>query len=104
MLLALLMEDYIQFMGHDCPAKRISWTKKFYIIIPFEPSFDAQKSGEKQAKDFFNTIFGKKEARVVINEPDLEKAKSELKKPHPGSHERSSAMPGFSHCPSTHKS
>lgn len=77
MLLALLMEDYIQFMDMIAQQTNIM-DKKFYIIIPFEPSFDAQKA-VKASKGFFNTIFGKKEARVVINEPDLEKAKTELK-------------------------
>jgi hypothetical protein len=77
MLLALLMEDYITFMDMLAQQTNIM-DKKFYMIIPFEPAFDAQKA-VKASKGFFNTIFGKKDMRVVINEADLEKAKTELK-------------------------
>ncbi len=77
MLLALLMEDYIGFMDMLSQQTNIM-DKKFYLVIPFEPLIDAQKAIQA-SKGFFNTIFGKKEERVVINEPDLEKAKTELK-------------------------
>lgn len=77
MLLALLMEDYINFMDMIAQQTNIM-DKKFYIVIPFEPMIDAQKVVQA-SKGFFNTIFGKKELRVVINEADLEKAKTELK-------------------------
>jgi type IV secretory pathway VirB4 component len=77
MLLALLMEDYIGFMN-DISEQTNIMDKKFYIVIPFEPTPDAQKV-VKAGKGFFNTIFGKKEEKVVINEADLEKAKTELK-------------------------
>lgn len=77
MLLALLMEDYINFMDMLSQQTNIM-DKKFYLVIPFETAVDAQKAIQA-SKGFFNTIFGKKEERVVINEADLEKAKTELK-------------------------
>lgn len=77
MLLALLMEDYIGFM-EDIAQQTNIMDKKFYVIIPFESAPDAQKVVQA-GKGFFNTIFGKKDQRVVINEADLEKAKTELK-------------------------
>lgn len=77
MLLALLMEDYINYM--DAVAQQTNiMDKKFYIIIPFEPVIDAQKVVQA-GKGFFTTILGRKEQKVVINENDLEQAKTELK-------------------------
>lgn len=77
MLLALLMEDYINFMDAVVQQTNIM-DKKFYIVIPFEPVLDTQKAVQA-SKGFFKTILGKKEQRVVINENDLEQAKTELK-------------------------
>ncbi|MCA9330980.1 hypothetical protein KC957_02950 [Candidatus Saccharibacteria bacterium] len=77
MLLSLLMEDYIQFIG-DLSQQTNIMDKKFYVVIPFEPFLDAQRVVQA-SKGFFSTIFGKKEERVVINEQSLEQAKSELK-------------------------
>ena len=77
MLLALLMEDYINYM--DAVAQQTNiMDKKFYVVIPFEPVVDTQKV-VKASKGFFSTILGNKEQRVVINENDLEQAKTELK-------------------------
>ena len=77
MLLALLMEDYIVFMS-DIAEQTNIMDKKFYLVIPFEPAPDAQKV-IKAGKGFFTTIFGKKEEKIIVNEADLEKAKTELK-------------------------
>lgn len=77
MLLALLMEDYINYMDMIVQQTNIM-DKKFYIVIPFEPTIDAQKALQA-SKGFFQTILGKKDQRVVINENDLEQAKTELK-------------------------
>ena len=77
MLLALLMEDYINYLEVIAQQTNIM-DKKFYLVIPFEPELDVQKA-VKASKGFFQTIFGKKDQRVVINEPDLERAKTELK-------------------------
>ncbi len=80
MLLALLMEDYINYMAQLSQQTNIM-DKKFYIIIPYFPHIDVQKA-ITQSKNFFTGLIGlfdKKEQHVVINEPDLEKAKTELR-------------------------
>jgi len=80
MLLALLMDDYIGYMEQLAEQTNIM-DKKFYIIIPFFPHVDIQKAFT-QSKNFVtgvSALFSKKEDHVVINEDDLEKAKTELK-------------------------
>ncbi len=77
MLLALLMEDYIDFMN-DLSVQTNIMDKKFYIVIPFFREIDSAKA-IKASKGFLTTIFGQKETRVVINEAELEKAKTELR-------------------------
>jgi hypothetical protein len=55
--------------------------KKFYVVIPFNPVPDIKQIGA-QSKNFFSGLaglFSNKEQRVTINEPDLEKAKDELR-------------------------
>lgn len=77
MLLALLMEDYIGFMA-DLAAQTNIMDKKFYLVIPFFPTVDAQKA-VTASKSFFANAFGKKEQVVTINEAELEAAKTELR-------------------------
>ncbi len=82
MLLALLMEDYITFMANIAQQTNIM-DKRFYLVIPFYPAgLDAQKAVEA-SKNFLTNLFGafqgQKEKRVVINEGDLEAAKTELR-------------------------
>jgi len=77
MLLALLMEDYINYMEVITQQTNIM-DKKFYVIIQFEPELDAKKALQS-SKGFIQTVFGKKDEHVVINEADLERAKTELK-------------------------
>jgi hypothetical protein len=80
MLLALLMEDYIAYIDQLSQETNIM-DKKFYVVIPFFPIDDVQKALD-QSKNFFGGIanlFSKKEQHVVINEPELEKAKTELR-------------------------
>jgi len=77
MLLALLMEDYINFMA-DLADQTNIMDKKFYLAIPYFPNADAQKAVQA-SKNAFTGIFGKKEQTVVINEGDLEAAKTELR-------------------------
>jgi len=82
MLLALLMEDYIEFMSNITQQTNIM-DKRFYMVIPFIPtSLDAQKAVEA-SKNFLGNLAGafqnKKEHHVVINEADLEAAKTELR-------------------------
>jgi hypothetical protein len=80
MLLALLMEDYIGYID-ALSAQTNIMDKKFYIVIPFFPTIDTQKA-LTQSKNFlsgFAGLFNSKEQHVVINERDLENAKSELR-------------------------
>jgi type IV secretory pathway VirB4 component len=77
MLLALLMEDYIEFMT-DISMQTNIMDKKFFIVIPFFKSADAQ-AAVQASKSFFSSIFGSKEERVTINEQDLESGKTELR-------------------------
>jgi hypothetical protein len=80
MLLALLMEDYIGYIDALSQQTNIM-DKKFYVVIPFYPVVDTQKA-LSQSKNFLTGLgglFNKKEQHVVINEVDLENAKTELR-------------------------
>lgn len=80
MLLALLMEDYIGYIDNLSQQTNIM-DKKFYVVIPFFPVVDTQKALD-QSKNFltgFTSLFDSKEKHVVVNEPDLEAAKTELR-------------------------
>lgn len=81
MLLALLMEDYIGYMDQLSQQTNIM-DKKFYIVIPYFPVADTQKTLEDSKKLFtgLGMLFSKKpEKQVTIHEADLEKAKDELR-------------------------
>ncbi len=77
MLLALLMEDYINFMSMLAQETNIM-DKKFYVVVPYFKSMDGQAILD-QGKGFMQNFFGKKDEKVTINEQDLEQAKGELK-------------------------
>jgi hypothetical protein len=80
MLLALLMDDYITYIDQLAQQTNIM-DKKFYVVIPYFPTVDVQKA-LTQSKNFFTgltQLFNKTENHVVINEADLEKAKTELR-------------------------
>lgn len=80
MLLALLMDDYIGYIDQLAQQTNIM-DKKFYLVIPYFPVQDVQKA-LTQSKNFFTgfaQLFSNKESHVVINEAELEKAKSELR-------------------------
>jgi hypothetical protein len=80
MLLALLMEDYIGYIGNLSQQTNIM-DKKFYVVIPFFPVVNAQKA-LSQSKNFLGGLgglFKKGDQHVVINEADLESAKTELR-------------------------
>lgn len=80
MLLALLMEDYINYIDQLSQQTNIM-DKKFYVVIPYFPEVDVQKA-LSQSKGFITgltKIFNSKEQKVVINEAELEKAKTELR-------------------------
>lgn len=81
MLLALLMEDYIGYMDQLSVQTNIM-DKKFYVVIPYFPVADAQKALEESKKlaSGIGALFSKKpDQQVTINEPDLVKAKDELR-------------------------
>lgn len=81
LLLALLMEDYTNYITELSYQTNIM-DKNFYIVIPFFPKADVQRT-LTQSKNFFSGlsgIFGKKsEQHVLVNEKDLENGKVELR-------------------------
>lgn len=80
MLLALLMDDYINYIDQLALQTNIM-DKKFYVVVPFFPVVGTN-TGIAQSKNFFSgliELFNKTENHVVINEPDLAKAKDELR-------------------------
>ena len=77
MLLAVLMEDYLNYIAYLAEQTNIM-DKKFYLVIPFYSNVDAKKVAQA-SKTVFTTIFGKKEQVVTIDEATLEAAKTELK-------------------------
>jgi hypothetical protein len=80
MLLALLMEDYIDYMNALSQQTNIM-DKNFYVVIPFFPVVEVQKA-LTQNKNFLSGVtklFDRSEQHVVINEIDLENAKTELR-------------------------
>ena len=79
-LLALLMDDYIGYIDQLALQTNIM-DKKFYIVVPYSLAVNPQQA-ITQSKNFFTGIielFSKTENHVVINEPDLMKAKDELR-------------------------
>lgn len=80
MLLALLMEDYIGYIDVLSQSTNIM-DKKFYMVIPFASNPDAERSlsSSKSFVTGFAGLLSKKEVKVVINEKELEKAKTELR-------------------------
>lgn len=80
MLLAVLMEDYINFIS-DLSGQTNIMDKRFYVVIPYDPRPDVTKA-ITQSKNFFSGLagmFSSKEQHVTINEADLVKAKDELR-------------------------
>lgn len=80
MLLALLMNDYIGYIDQLAQQTNIM-DKKFYIVVPYFPQVAVQKA-LTNSKNFISGIaglFNSNDKHVVINEDDLEKAKTELR-------------------------
>ena len=80
MLLSMLMEDYLGFITGLAQQTNIM-DKRFYMVIPFFPKADVKKA-ITQSKNFFTGLagmFNNKQDHVVINEQDLEAAKTELR-------------------------
>jgi hypothetical protein len=81
MLLALLMDDYINYIDSLSQQTNIM-DKKFYVVIPFFPVTDLTNKAVAQSKNFFTglgSLFNKQEQHVTINETVLENAKTELR-------------------------
>lgn len=80
MLLALLMEDYVDFID-GLAAQTNIMDKHFYIAIPYFPT-TAVQSPISSSKGLFDGVFGlfsTAKTHVVINEAHLEEAKTELR-------------------------
>ena len=81
MLLALLMEDYINYLAAIAQQTNIM-DKRFYVVIPYPDPEETLKNMVKQSTSFFTgfaELFNKTEPHVVINETVLENAKNELR-------------------------
>jgi hypothetical protein len=81
MLLAYLMEDYINYIDSISQQTNIM-DKRFYVVIPFFPVIDTANKAVVQSKNFLTGLgglFNKEEQHVTINEADLENAKTELR-------------------------
>ena len=89
MLLAMLMEDYINYIGQLSQQTNIM-DKRFYVVIPYIPTADTLnqkvlsqgREAINQSKGFLSGLkglFNAKEQVVTVNEADLEKAKAELR-------------------------
>ena len=81
MLLAMLMEDYIEYIGLIGEQANIM-DKSMYVVIPFFP-VDPLNGALTQSKSFFTglgKLFSKTTAKIVVNDDTLQKAKTELRK------------------------
>lgn len=78
MLLALLMDDYINFIELLAQETNIM-DKQFYVTVPYYPNADTQKAVE-QSKNFITSFLKPKTPHqlVHVNAKDLEEAKTEL--------------------------
>jgi len=84
MLLALLMEDYIDFIS-DLAEQTNIMNKAFYVVIPFLPHEESQQKNLNIARESksmisgLGSIFTNAQTRVIIDEKKLEEAKTELR-------------------------
>lgn len=80
MLLAMLMDDYINYI-YDLTEQASIMDKKFYVVVPYFLEENIQKA-LSQSKDFFTglgKLFSGKAPHIVIDEATLAKAKEELR-------------------------
>lgn len=80
MMLAMLMDDYINFIDVLSQQANIM-NKRFYVVVPYFPVINIEKAFD-QSKNLFKGIgqlFSKKEHHVTVNENELETAKNELR-------------------------
>lgn len=80
MLLALLMDDYIDYIDRISQQTNIM-DKSFYVVIPYFPKVEKQHalSSSKGLLDGIFGMFSNNTTHVVINESDLQAAKTELR-------------------------
>lgn len=80
MLLALLMDDYINYIDQIAAETNIM-DKHFYVVIPFLPKEKIQKplTESKNMLSGVMGMFSPTNVHVVINENKLEEAKTELR-------------------------
>lgn len=82
MLLALLMDDYIAYLGEIAQQTNIM-DKKFYVIISYPDLNKDVRSALKQSTGFFSGVgelfSSNKTPHITINENVLEQAKTELR-------------------------
>jgi type IV secretory pathway VirB4 component len=81
MLLAVLMDDYINYIYQLSQQTNIM-DKKFYVVIPYYITLGDESKTIAQSKSFVTGLvqmFSKNEKHVVINEAQLETAKTELR-------------------------
>ena len=80
MLLALLMDDYINFMDQISAQTNIM-DKHFYIVIPYFPVAESTKplASSKGLFDGVFKLFNTSQTHVVINQGHMEDAKNELR-------------------------
>ena len=97
MLLSLLMEDYINFIGGLADQTNIM-DKAFYVVIPFLPNVDSQQKNLNIARESksmisgLGSIFSNTQTHVVIDEKKLEEAKTELR------HRVQAVLSGLNEC------
>jgi hypothetical protein len=80
MLLALLMDDYLDYI-EQLSAQTNIMDKSFYVVIPFFPVVQTTKA-LTSSKNLFEGVFGlfgSGKTHVVINEKNLGDAKAELR-------------------------
>ena len=82
MLLALMMEDYIEFITILAEETNIM-DKQFYVVVPYYLTPNTQRAMD-EGKKVFDNLLGKKkkgsgDTVITINEGDLQKAKGELR-------------------------
>ncbi len=80
MLLALLMDDYLNYIDNLAAQTNIM-DKHFYVVIPFFPKIQEQKAltSSKNLLSGVMGLFDNTPAHIVINEKTLEDAKTELR-------------------------
>ncbi len=80
MLLAVLMDDYIDFIDQTAAQTNIM-DKRFYVVIPYFPHEQSTKplAQSKGLLDGVFSLFNSSKTHIVINEQHLAEAKDELR-------------------------